>query len=134
MTPFFISARSRSSFQQRTSNRIELSDVIGPGEFDLKSASSSIITDAPNLNVFHRLTFDVQRFDAVLAVTHPMPAASAPMKIRIEIDIHFGSMNVCSRMSPQTARHLPHRTISAMMTTTATTKPLSPRDLDRRNF
>jgi hypothetical protein len=66
------------------------------------------------LNVFHfdrgmrlrqsnaiidRLPLSVQRFNAVHAVTYPVPTAGAPMKIGIEIDIHAGSIRVFSRIS-----------------------------------
>jgi hypothetical protein len=35
-------------------NRVELPHVIGPGEFNLKSASSAIVANAANLNILHR--------------------------------------------------------------------------------
>jgi hypothetical protein len=67
------------------SNRIELPHVIGPGEFNLKSAASAIITNTADLNVFHRLTLDVQRFNAMNPVADPIPIASAPVEIGVEI-------------------------------------------------
>src|SRR5262245_4960879 len=52
-------------------NRIELPDVIGPSEFNLNSAASSIVTNAANLNILYRLTFDVQRRDAEATIANP---------------------------------------------------------------
>ena len=46
----------------------------GSREFNPESATSAIKTNAANLNVLHRLTFDVQRFDAVDTIANPFPA------------------------------------------------------------
>src|SRR5262249_55811305 len=87
----------------------ETAYIISPGEFNLKSTASAIVTDATDLNIFHSLTFDVQRLDTVLAVTHPIQTASAPVKIRIEIDIHAGSTSVFSRISRLKFEHFAGR-------------------------
>ena len=55
-------------------NRRELPHVIGPCEFNLKSAASSIVTKAANLNIIHGLTCDVQRLNAVHTIANPFPA------------------------------------------------------------
>src|SRR5262245_853978 len=82
-------------------NWIELPHVIGPGEFNLKSAASAIVTNAANLNILYGLPFDRQWFDAMDTITNPIPTIGAPVEIRIEIDIHFGSMSVFARTSRQ---------------------------------
>jgi hypothetical protein len=66
-------------------NCVELPHVIGPGEFNLKSASSAIVANAANLNILHRMTFALQRLDAVPAVAHPIPTAGAPMEVTIHV-------------------------------------------------
>jgi hypothetical protein len=40
-------------------NRVELANVVGPGELDLKSATSAIVTNAANPNIIHQLTFHI---------------------------------------------------------------------------
>ena len=66
--------------------------IISPGEFNLESPASAIVSNATNLNIFHTLTLHRQRIDAVDTITHPIPTAGAPVEIRIEIDIHLGSI------------------------------------------
>src|SRR5262249_17455659 len=44
---------------------------------------------AANLNIPDRLTFDRQRFDAVDTIADPIPTASAPVEMRIEITFTF---------------------------------------------
>jgi hypothetical protein len=70
-------------------NRRELPHVVGPCEFNLKSAASSIVTKAANLNIIHGLTCDVQRLNAVRTIANPFPAAGAPVEIGIEVARHL---------------------------------------------
>jgi hypothetical protein len=63
---------------------------ISPGKFNLKPPAPSIVPNAADLNIFHKLTLDRQWINAVHAVADPVPTAGAPMEIRIQIDIHFG--------------------------------------------
>jgi hypothetical protein len=65
-------------------NWVELPHVICPGEFDFKPTASTIVANAANLNILHRLTFDVQWLGAVDTVTDPLPTAGAPVEVRIE--------------------------------------------------
>src|SRR5262245_4703120 len=46
-------------------NWVELPHVISPGEFNLQSSASSVVTKATNLNIADRLAFDVQWFNAM---------------------------------------------------------------------
>jgi hypothetical protein len=66
-------------------NRIELPHVIRPCEFNLKSASSAIVTNAANLNILHGMTGDVQWVNAVHTIANPFPTACAPVKIWIQV-------------------------------------------------
>jgi hypothetical protein len=88
-------------------NWIELSHVICPCEFNLKSPTSSIVAKAADLKIFNRLTFDVQRFDAVETIANPIPAAGAPVEVGIEMARHqAGSTSVFSRISRRRFGHL----------------------------
>jgi hypothetical protein len=91
-------------------NRIELADVIGPGELNLKSSSSAIVANAADLNITHGLACDVQRFGAVDTIANPFPAAGAPVKVGIEMARHHaGSMRVFSKMSRRQFGHFCRR-------------------------
>jgi hypothetical protein len=87
-------------------NWVELPHVICPGEFDFKPTASTIVANAANLNILHRLTFDVQWLGAVDTVTDPLPTAGAPVEVRIEVARHHaGSMRVFSRISRRQFGH-----------------------------
>ena len=68
--------------------RVWRPNVISPGEFNLKSSASSIVTHATDLNVLHRLALDRQWLDTVRAVAEPIPAPGAPMEVTVEIAGH----------------------------------------------
>ena len=81
--------------------QIELPHIISPSELNLESATSAIVTNAPNLDILYKLTLDVQRFNAMQTIADPIPTARAPMEIGIEIDIHTGSMScLCEDVTP----------------------------------
>src|SRR5262245_44458582 len=87
MMACFASVRtySKRTLRELRMNRIKLAHVIGPCEFNFESTSSAVVTDATNLNVFHGPTFNLQRFDAMQTVTHPIPTASAPVEVTIHV-------------------------------------------------
>src|SRR5215831_10716967 len=62
---------------------------------------------AADLNILYRLTFDVQRPDAVDTIANPFPAACVPMKAGIEMTgrHHAGSTRVFSRTSRRQLGH-----------------------------
>src|SRR5262245_37793465 len=55
---------------------------------------------AADLNILYRLTFDVQRPDAVDTIANPFPAAGAPVEVGIQMAgrHHAGSTSVFSTM------------------------------------
>jgi len=48
--------------------------------FNLKSATSSIVTNTANLNIVHRMTIDIERLNAVRGITHPITTAAHQWK------------------------------------------------------
>src|SRR5262245_42751768 len=54
----------------------------------LRGYRHSVAHDLGRLLSLHRLTLDVQRFDAVNTIAHPFPTLSAPVKIWIAMAGH----------------------------------------------
>ena len=55
----------------------------------LSPVTLSIVAKATNLNIFHRLPFDVQWFDTVDTIADPFPAACVPVEVGIEMAGHL---------------------------------------------